>query len=178
MTIYFITGNAGKLKEVQAILPEVEGINLDLPEIQELDPLKIIAEKLKAATRLHPGEFFIEDTSLYLESLNGLPGPLIKWFSQALGNQGIYELVSKYQNHKATAKTIVGYTDGKNIHFFSGELKGEIVFPQGHGFGWDPIFKPEGHNKTLGEFTLEEKNKISMRYQALIQLRNFLDKKN
>jgi len=177
MVFYFITGNQGKLKEVQSIIPEVEGIEIDLPELQELDPMKIITEKLKEATKNHSGEFFIEDTSLYFECLNGLPGPLIKWFLQSLGNNGLYELVEKYENKKVMAKTVIGYSNGdKDLHFFQGELAGTIVKPQGtDGFGWDPIFQPDGFDKTLSEFSLEEKNKISMRNAALMNLKEYLD---
>jgi inosine triphosphate pyrophosphatase len=174
MTLYFITGNPGKLKEVQAIVPEVEGIELDLPEIQSLDSMQIIKEKLEVATKDREGEFFVEDTSLYFECLNGLPGPLIKWFLDSLGNSGIYELVSKYENNKCVAKTVIGYSDGTDLHFFVGELKGKIVSPSGTGFGWDPIFMPEGYDKTLDLFFLEEKNKISMRNDALMKLKKHL----
>jgi inosine triphosphate pyrophosphatase len=176
MTLYFITGNQGKLKEVQAILPNVESIDLDLPEVQSLNPEEVISEKLKEATKKHDGEFFVEDTSIYIDCLNGFPGPLIKWFSESLGNEGIYDLVSKYENTNCTAKTVIGYFNGKEIKFFSGELKGKIVAPSGTGFGWDPIFMPEGYDKTLGEFSLEEKNQISMRNVALMKLKEFLDK--
>jgi len=174
MTLYFITGNPGKLKEVQAIIPEVEGIALDLPEIQSLDPMEIIKEKLEIATKKREGEFFVEDTSLYFECLNGLPGPLIKWFLDSLGNEGIYELVSKYDNNKCIAKTVIGYSDGTDLHFFVGELNGKIVSPSGTGFGWDPIFMPDGFEKTLGDFSAEEKNKISMRNDALMKLKKHL----
>ena len=178
MAIYFITGNPGKLKEVQSIIPDVKGINLDLPEIQELDPQKIIAEKLEEATKKHQGEFFVEDTSIYLNCLNGFPGPLIKWFLESLGNKGISELVSKYENKDCVAKTVIGYSNGKQVQFFSGELKGKIVAPSGTGFGWDPIFQPDGYDKTLGRFTLEEKNQISMRNKALMKLKEYLAKKS
>ncbi len=176
MTIHFITGNPGKLKEVQAILPDVDNIDLDLPEIQEMDPQKVIAEKLKEATREQEGEFFCEDTSLYFECLNGFPGPLIKWLEKSLGIRGLWELVSKYDNHRAIAKTVIGYSDGTDIHFFVGELRGKIVAPQGSGFGWDPIFQPDGFDKPFGLFTMEEKNKISMRNAALIKMKKHLEK--
>lgn len=177
MTLYFITGNQEKLKEVKAMVPEVEGIDLDLPEIQELDPMKIITGKLKEATKEREGEFFVEDTSLYFECLNGLPGPLIKWFLQSLGTRGIYELVSKYDNHKAVAKNVIGYSDGKDIHFFVGEIKGKIVKPRGKtNFGWDSIFRPDGFEKTFAEMSQEEKNKISHRKLALTKLKEFLEK--
>ncbi len=177
MTLYFLTGNKNKLKEVQTILPEVQGLDIDLPEIQELDAHKIIEEKLREARKVHSGEFFCEDTSLYIECLNGLPGPLIKWFLQSLGNGGIYELVKSNKNHKVIVKTVIGYTNGKDILFFEGEAVGEIVAPRGKtNFGWDPLFQPHGHTKTFAEMSAEEKNKFSMRRKALEKLKEFLEK--
>src|SRR5581483_5814074 len=89
MTIFFITGNKDKLREIQALLPDAQGIDMDLIEIQEIDAQKIIAAKLAEAQRYRSGTFIVEDTSLSLDSMNGLPGPLVKWFLKAVGVQGI-----------------------------------------------------------------------------------------
>ncbi|MCX6740556.1 MAG: RdgB/HAM1 family non-canonical purine NTP pyrophosphatase [Candidatus Parcubacteria bacterium] len=175
--MYFITGNKGKLHEVQSILPDVEQLDIDLPEIQEIDARKVVEAKLLEALKNHKGEFIIEDTSLYLDCLNGLPGPLIKWFLKTIGNNGLAEIARKYGNYKAQAKTIIGYAKNpQEIYFFEGDLEGEIAEPTGEtGFGWDPIFKPRGFAKTFAEMTREEKNKISMRRQALNKLKQFLE---
>ncbi|MBT3398068.1 non-canonical purine NTP pyrophosphatase [archaeon] len=175
MVVYFMTGNKGKFEEVREILESVEQIDLDLPEIQELDSKKVIEHKLNEAIKNQEGEFFCEDTSIYIDALNGFPGPLIKWFMGALGNEGISNLMEKYEGQDATAKTVIGYTDGNGIKFFEGELRGKIVQPKGTGFGWDPIFQPEGYDVTFGEMDMEEKNKISMRKKALIKLRDYLE---
>ncbi len=174
--LYFITSNKNKLIEVKSIIADVEQIDLDLPEIQELDARKIIEEKLKEAVKNNSGEFFCEDTSLYINSMNGLPGPLIKWFLESVKDKGIFDLVERYEDKSAVAKTIIGYTDGENMAFFEGEVEGDIVSPRGdRAFGWDKLFQPKGSNKTFGEMTLEEKNKFSMRKKALIRLKNYLD---
>jgi len=152
MTIFLITENENKVREVQRILPDVQPIALELDEIQGLDPLRIIAAKLRQATEQRDGEFFVEDSSLYLDCQNGFPGPLIKWLLQAVGHTGIVELVQKYGSSHATVKTVIGYSDRKDIHFFVGELHGQIVPARGkEGFGWDPIFQPDGFQKTIGE---------------------------
>lgn len=172
--IYFITGNKGKLEEAKSILPEVVDLDIDLPEIQEIDPHKVIQAKLEEARKHNEGEFIVEDTSLYFEVLNGLPGPLIKWFMKKLGNDGLYDLILKMGNNKAEAKTIIGYSDQKgNVEFFEGAIEGEIVEPKGEGFGWDPIFKPSGFDKTFGEMDLYEKNSISMRKIAFEKLKEY-----
>lgn len=175
MTLYFITGNKGKLAEVQSILGNVEALDIDLPEIQSLDAHEIIKAKLEEAKKHQAGEFIVEDTSLYFEALNGLPGPLIKWFMKTVGNEGLYKMAEAFGNFGAEAKTIIGYSDTQgSISFFEGNIKGTIVSTRGEGFGWDPIFQPEGYSKTFGELTTEEKNSFSMRKVALEKLEEVL----
>ncbi len=177
MVIYFITGNKSKFLEAKEIIPQLEQLDIDVEEIQSLEPKKIIEHKLKSAIKEHSGEFIVEDTSLFITCLNGFPGPLIKWFLKSLSTEGIYTLVKTYSNTGATAITHIGYYDETNIKFLSSEVSGKIVEPRGtNGFGWDCIFQPE-NSKTWAEITLEEKNKSSMRYKVLKQLKNFLDSK-
>jgi non-canonical purine NTP pyrophosphatase (RdgB/HAM1 family) len=174
--LYFITGNKNKFEEVKAIIPTVEQLAIDLPEIQEIDTEKIIHAKLEVALQHATGEFIVEDTSLVFECLNGLPGPLIKWFLKAMGREGLANLSRTLGNTKATATTIIGYAKSKtDIRFFEGAIEGNIVSPRGDsGFGWDPIFMPHGHTKTFAEMGTEEKNKISHRRMALDKLKEFL----
>ncbi len=180
--IYFITGNAGKLAEAQAIIPEIEGLAVDLPEIQDIDPEAIIKAKLLEAQKhlKKPVACIVEDTSLYMDCLNGLPGPLIKWFLKRIGTDGLAELAQRYNNAIAYAETHIGYMDtAGEIHFFVGRVDGMIVKARGDtGFGWDAIFVPDGHNKTFAEMTSEEKNAISHRRIALDNLRDFLENKS
>jgi len=176
MPLYFITGNAKKFSEVKMLMPDVEQLEIDLPEIQENDAKKIIKAKLMEALQHHKGEFMVEDTSFYLDCLNGLPGPLIKWFLMTVGNIGLADIAHKFGNYKATVKTIIGYAKShEEIYFFEGELEGEVIMPVGDvGFGWDPIFKPAGYEKSFAEMTREEKNAISMRAMAVEKMKEFL----
>ncbi|MFA5743104.1 MAG: non-canonical purine NTP pyrophosphatase [Candidatus Paceibacterota bacterium] len=176
MPLYFITGNKNKVDEAKAILGEVEQLDIDLPEIQDIDANNIIEAKILESFKYKDGGFFIEDTSLCLDCLNGLPGPLIKWFLKAIGNQGLADLAEKSGNYKAEAKTVIGYAKSKReIYFFEGSIKGKIIAPQGEAnFGWDPIFRPDGFDKSFAEMSREEKNNISMRRLALEKLNNFL----
>ena len=177
--LYFITGNKNKFEEIVAILPEVEQLDIDLPEIQEIDPHEIIKAKLLEAFNHTSGEFIVEDTSLYFDCLNGLPGPLIKWFMKSIGNNGLSDLVEKLRNDKAVAKTMIGYAKDKDeIHYFEGVVEGKVVKPRAtSGFGWDPIFLPDGHAKTFAEMDKSEKNELSMRRMALNKLKEFLGEK-
>lgn len=173
MTLYFITGNKGKLAEVQSVLSGVEALDIDLPEIQSLDAHEIIKAKLLEAQKHQTGEFIVEDNSLYLEGIKGLPGPLIKWFLKTVGNDGLYKMAEAFGNFNAEAKVIIGYSNPEGeTSFFEGSTKGTIVPARGdNGFGWDPIFQPEGYSKTFGELTPEEKNSFSMRRVALEKLK-------
>lgn len=177
MNLYFITGNTGKFEEIKALIPEVKQLDIDLPELQGLDSQEIIREKLLVAQKHSEDSFIVEDTSFTLDGMNGLPGPLSKWFLKSIGNEGIVKL-SKVFGTKAYAKSIIGYSnDNKEIMFFEGIIEGEIVEMKGEasrGFGWDPIFKPIGHDKSFGEMEAEEKNKVSMRRIAVEKFKEVL----
>lgn len=180
MTLYFITGNKNKFAEVSAILPNVEQLDIDLPEIQDINAKEIIKAKLLEALNHKQAEFIVEDTSLYFDCLNGLPGSLIKWFMKTIGNDGLFNIVEKLENNKTEAKTIIGYAKSPNeIYYFEGSVKGKIISPTGNsGFGWDQIFQPDGFSKSFAELTQAEKNEISMRRIALNKLKEFMEAKN
>jgi non-canonical purine NTP pyrophosphatase (RdgB/HAM1 family) len=180
MTLYFITGNKNKFDEARKVIPELRQKEIDLLEIQETNAEKIIREKMNEAMKHHKSddEFVIEDTSLYLECLNGLPGPLIKWFLESIGSEGLYEITKRYGNDKAEARTILGYSNGKELKFFEGVVKGKIVKPEKKtGFGWDNIFQPDGYQKPFVDMTREDKNEISMRGLAFKKLKEYLESK-
>lgn len=178
MNLFFITGNENKLREAKQIIGEIEGLNINLIEIQSINPEEIIKHKLDEAKKHHSGRFVVEDTSLYLDGTNGLPGPLIKFFEKSIKLEGIANLASIFGD-KATAKVLIGYYDGVEVKFFEGVIKGKIVSPRGeNGFGWDKIFQPDNYDRTFAEMSSEEKNKISMRKLAFERLREYLDKTN
>ncbi len=177
MIVSFITGNKNKFDEVRRVIPGLEQLDLDLPEIQAIDPRAIIKAKLVEALNHHAGPFIVEDTSLYLQCLGGLPGPLIKWFMQGLGCHGIYDLARRYDNYRAEAKTIIGYAKSHDeILFFEGAVSGIIVVPASESaFGWDPIFQPDGFGMSFAQMSREDKNKISMRGIAAQKLKDYLE---
>lgn len=179
MQLCFITGNAKKFAEVQAVLPQVVQRDIDLPEIQEIDSRKVIEAKLEAAMQKTDGEFIIEDTSFTLDCLNGqLPGPLIKWVLETIGPAGIFEIAKHSGAFGAEAKVTFGYSDkNSNIEFFEGALRGIVKEPTGEdGFGFDYIFQPDDCTQTFAQMGFEEKNTFSMRRIALEKLKKFLEK--
>ncbi len=177
----FITGNKSKIKEAQSILApnKILPVNIDLTEIQDIDPRKIIAHKLKEALKFQKGPLFVDDSSLFLGCFNfKLPGPFIKWFNEYVGMQGIADLAKNMKNNKAKAVTLIGYAENpRKILFFEGVLKGKIVPPKGgYGFGYDPIFIPEGKKQTLAEIKASGDFSYSPRAVALNKLRRYLKK--
>lgn len=177
--LYFITSNKGKFEEVQAALPWVEQLDIELPEIQGLDGEALVRAKLAAAAEHHAGQFIVEDTSLYIDALNGLPGPLGKWFLKAVGADGLYRMAEAFGGGRAVARSVFGYrSETGDTYCFVGEVAGRIVPPRGaSGFGWDVIFQPDGHERTFAEMDFSERRSVKMRGIALEKLKNFLDQK-
>jgi inosine triphosphate pyrophosphatase len=180
MTLYFVTGNKEKFKEVKGILQgfDVEQLDIDLPEFQG-EPTEIVKEKAKLTCKRTKKAVFVEDTSLCFNALNGLPGPYVKDFIKKIGVPGLYELVSKFKDRSAVAMVSIGYCEpGKSPFVFQGEVKGKIVSPRGGTrFQWDQIFMPEGYDITFSQMSMGNKNKISHRKKAFEVFRAWLEKK-
>ena len=173
--ILLVTSNRNKLREFEQILGfRIENAALDLDEIQTVEVEDVVEHKAKQAFERIKKPVLCEDTGLYFDEWNGLPGALMKWFGRTIGYENLCSLLR--ENRKARAKTVIGYFDGKNYESFKGEVAGTIsLFPKGTGnFGWDPIFIPEGSDRTFAQMTTEEKNEISMRRIALEELKRFL----
>ncbi len=122
--------------------------------------------------------FFLEDTGLYIDSLKGFPGPYSSYVARTIGNMGIIDLLARGLDRSASFTTVISYFDGTEIMQFEGFVRGVIaMYPSGSGgFGYDPIFMPEGSSKTLAQMSYEEKNAVSHRGKAVSQLISFLQK--
>ncbi len=156
----------------------VQHINLDIPEIQALKVQDLIEQKTRAAYQQVGRPVLVEDTSLAFHAWNGLPGALIRWFLDTVGNEGICRMLDGFADRGATAETCLGYYDGRDFVTFSGTIEGTIARrPRGeNGYGWDPLFIPLGKKKTFAEMTDEEKaGLVSMRKEAVLRFRVFLD---
>lgn len=174
----FVSNNAGKAREVAAILGfPLERLQADVPEIQALDVSDVVREKALAAFILAGRPVLVEDTGLYIAALHDLPGALVKWFLATVGPAGICAMLPPDAPRSAIARTAVALHDGSDVTVLTGEVLGQITTsPRGtHGFGWDPIFLPDGATGTFAELTQAEKNRFSMRRAALEQVRGLLD---
>lgn len=149
---------------------ELRNEAIDLDEIQSLDLRAIVDHKVRQAYAAIGQPVIIEDVAAGLESLNGLPGPFIKFFEQQLGRGAMYKL-SKVANDRFTVRCLAGYFDGTRTLYGEGMLTGTIVAPRGeHGFGFDCCVVPNGHEKTLAELETSEKNALSHRGMAFRNL--------
>ena len=174
---FFATKNENKLREVNEILGRnLEQISVELFEPQGVDVETVVREKAEDAFHKTGKFVLVEDTSLEFAAWNGLPGALIKWFLDGVGNDGILRMLTSETNRKVTAKTAVGFFDGTRAHVFVGTVSGTIpeAIRGNGGFGWDPIFVPNDHDKSFAEMTSEEKNAISMRKLALERMKTEL----
>ncbi len=173
----FITGNAGKAKYLSDYFhTPVDHIKLDLHEIQSLNLKEIVEDKARRAFEIMKSPVLVEDVSLTFRGLKQLPGPLIKWFFESLGNEGLCSLLDAFEDRSALAEVEFAICDEFGVHTFSGSMEGGVsLAPRGEaGFGWDPIFIPKGHDKTWAEMNDDEKHETSMRKIALEKMSKFL----
>lgn len=175
--IVFITGNQHKADYLSRWLGmPVAHQKVDLDELQSLDLSEIIDHKARQAYELVKKPVLVEDVGLAFTAMGKLPGPLVKWFLQEVGNTGLCSIASTLPHRKAIASIMYGYCDGQQVRTFFYEQPGSIAeHPRGeHGIGWNPIFIPEGQDRTYGEMTVDELRPVSFRAKAIDELRVFL----
>lgn len=168
--ITLITGNEGKAAEYAALIGiEVTAAKAALDEIQSLDVRKVAASKATDAFAQLGEPVLVDDTGLAVDGWGGLPGALVVWFIETVGPQGILEMGAGMASRGATAVTALGYADHAGVRVFLGTVSGTLATEVrgASGFGYDPIFIPNGGNRTYAEMTPEEKNSISHRRLAV-----------
>lgn len=179
MKIYFVSSNKNKIDEVKSILSsdEIEIIAVDekIHEIQSKDMEKIVRDKAIKVFEKIRRPLLVEQTGLLIKSFGNLPGGLTQIFWDSLEADKFGEIFSKIGSAEVTAKTVLAFCDGKEIHTFEGTVDGNIISPPrgSKEFQWDCVFMPKGYDKTFAEMG-EGKNEISMRKIALEKLRDYL----
>jgi XTP/dITP diphosphohydrolase len=175
---YFATGNEHKIEEANAVLlqhkiqvKKLEGydkIEIQHPNLNEISSaaLTLIVSKFK-------GKVIVEDSGLFIHSLNGFPGPYSNFAFETLGVEGILKLLEGSKSRKAEFRSSVSFgNDGQMVAQFSSVTEGNIA-PESrgsNGFGFDPIFIPMWTGKTFAEMELKEKTVYSHRAKALAKL--------
>ncbi|MFB9055662.1 non-canonical purine NTP diphosphatase [Mariniflexile ostreae] len=189
MQIVFATNNQNKIKEVQALLPkEIKLLSLEdigcveeIPETQDTIEGNAIQKAAYIKTK-YGHDCFADDTGLEVEALQKAPGVYSARYAGASCNATnnmalLLENLSNHPNRKAQFKTVIALQYNNKQHIFTGICEGTITHTKHgeKGFGYDPIFKPKGHQHTFAEMDLDLKNTIGHRGKAIAQLIRFLN---
>jgi len=189
-TLIFATNNQHKVEEIRSVIGErfeiitlkEAGIDIDIPEPHETIAANA-SEKSKVIYELTGKDCFSEDTGLEVEALNGEPG--VKSARYAGDGKDFQKNIDKLltnlsgkENRKARFITVISIILNKTEHLFEGICEGKIIEEQTGtgGFGYDPVFVPDGSSKTFAEMSMEEKNVFSHRRKATDKLIEFLKK--
>jgi len=198
MKLIFASNNAHKLEEARAIMPQLEvlslndlGMHEDIPETQptlegnSLQKAEYVQHWCEAHSDRIPADVigcFADDTGLEIEALNGAPGVYTaRWAGEACNpadnRKKALQLLAGVQDRRAQFRTVVTlilFNTGAR-HTFEGIVRGSISTEErgNGGFGYDPVFIPEGYENTFAELPISLKNTISHRAKAMKKLANF-----
>lgn len=192
MQLVFATNNLNKLKEVQALIPShIKLLSLkdigcfeDVPETQST--IEGNAKQKAEYIKQHYGyDCFADDTGLEVDALNNEPGVYSARYAGKQRNaednmNKLLENLASIEKRKAQFKTVIALHLNGALTTFTGICKGKIttVKKGEQGFGYDPIFKPDGYEQTFAEMDLATKNSIGHRGKAVNQLVSFLNDSN
>jgi XTP/dITP diphosphohydrolase len=182
-TIYFVTSNKGKLLEAKeklsAVAIEVVQRDIGYPEPQ-VDTLEEVARfGVDDVQKRLNQPFFLEDAGLFIDSLSGFPGVYSSYVFRTIGCEGVLKLLENIDERKAVFKSVIAYKEPEaDPMIFVGECRGRIFTKElgGNGFGFDPIFIPDGQTKTFAQMDIKGKNRFSHRSKSLEKLIDFFKK--
>jgi XTP/dITP diphosphohydrolase len=176
--IFFATNNVHKFNEARKVLAEfklavgmlrVKGLEIQSDSLEEI----AIASVVDAFGKCHLPAI-VEDAGLFIDELNGFPGPYAAYVYKTIGNEGLLRIMRNGENRKARFESAIAFFSErlKQPMCFKGEVVGEITKEErggegNAGFGFDPVFKPVGSDKTFAEMSIDEKNSFSHRAKAL-----------
>lgn len=178
--VYFVTMNEGKLREARIVLGNygfrVEAVNARKLELQSESLEEVVSFAAAQLIGKVAEPFMIEDSGLFIQSLNGFPGPYSSYVYKTLGVKGVLKLLEDVEDRKAKFVSVTALCFQGETRTFRGEVDGSISFETrgSTGFGFDPIFIPAGYDLTFAEMTLKLKCKISHRAKSLSALANYL----
>jgi XTP/dITP diphosphohydrolase len=191
MKLVFATNNNHKIEEISDLL----GQSFVLKSLKDLEITDDIPEdyhtleenalfKARYINKLTGMNVFADDTGLEIEALNGRPGVHSARFAGSEKNfeaniDKVLLLMTGTADRRARFRTVIALILNGSEYQFEGRVNGTIITERRgkHGFGYDPVFVPDGKGKTFAEMTLDEKNTISHRAIAFIKLKEFLAEK-
>lgn len=171
----FVTSNSNKAMEVKKILGEYdirfEHLDMKYVEIQSSSLQEIAVSSAKCLCDDVKNPFFVEDAGLFIDALGGFPGPYSSYALKTIGNSGILKLMDGIGKRTSRFESVVAYAKSiQEINVFQGIVEGSICTEAaGEGWGFDPIFIPQGSSQTYAEMGVE-KQRISHRRIAFVKL--------
>jgi XTP/dITP diphosphohydrolase len=176
--VFFATGNVHKFNEARSILTGLDiavgMLRVKDTEIQSDSLVEIAQTSAQEAFKRCGLPIIVEDAGLFINALKGFPGPYAAYAYKTIGNKGLLTLMKNVENRKARFQSAIAYCESETETpvVFEGEAEGEITADERRGsgkagFGFDPIFQPDGSTKTFAEMTLEEKNGFSHRAKTI-----------
>ncbi|HEY6065193.1 MAG TPA: non-canonical purine NTP pyrophosphatase [Thermoanaerobaculia bacterium] len=168
----FVTSRPEKAQEASRMGFDLERVDIDLPEPQSLDPSEVAGIKARAAFDRLRRPVLVEDSGLEILAWGGFPGALVKWLEKSAGLEAIARMLDPFPDRRARAVCAIAVFDGTSAVAALGVTEGTVAAaPRGSaGFGWDPIFVPQGSDSTYAEMGPEEKDRVSHRGRAWRQL--------
>lgn len=190
MTLVFASSNANKIAEIRAMLPRGYqllgladiGCHEDIPETADTIEGNAVM-KADYVTSKYGFDCFADDTGLEVTALDGAPGVYSARYAGEQRNANdnmakLLEALAEKTDRSARFKTVIALNLDGQQHLFTGTVEGVIVDEKrgDQGFGYDPVFMPDGDKRTFAQFSMEEKATVSHRARAFRQLIAFLEK--
>ena len=183
---YFVTSNVHKFQEARRVLAEhkiaTALLRVEAVEIQDNSIENIAKYSVNDAIKKCGIPLFVEDAGLFVEALNGFPGPYSKFVFKTVGLKGVLKLMENKEQRNAYFKSVIAFRNpDEQPVCFIGRVRGKITLRERgtSGFGYDPIFEPEeGKGKTFAEMTTIEKNNLSHRAEAIKKFAEWLSSVN
>jgi XTP/dITP diphosphohydrolase len=167
-----VSQNKNKLAEISPLFREhnveFETSSLEKQEVRS-DEVQIVARSAaEHAFRILKRPVVTDDTGLYIDALNGFPRAYPSFVLDTIGKEGVLKLMDGVSDRSAKFITAAAFCDGRITRAFVGEMQGSIASEAAGsgGFGYDPIFIPEGHSKTYAQLSFDEKVAISHRTRS------------
>jgi XTP/dITP diphosphohydrolase len=173
--VFFVTSNVHKFNEARRVLAEYK-VATALLKVKKVEVQDDNVENIAKASALDAVKkcklpIIVEDAALFVEALNGFPGPYSSYVYRTIGTKGSLKLMENVEKRDAYFQSVVAFCSPEELpKCFHGKVEGRISLEErgSSGFGFDPIFEPSASsNKTFDEMVMTEKNNYSHRAQAL-----------
>lgn len=165
--ITYVTGNKSKILSAKSILEplniKVNNIKIELTEIQADTTEEVTIYKAKEASEKLKCNVLVNDIGLFIDALNGFPGPYTHYVDEKIGEDGILKLLTNEENRNASFVEVFAYCEYKKEPIiFKSNTKGKITHSKSgtYGWSWDFIFIPDGYNKTMANYDDEKRCKM------------------